>query len=78
MDPLAELLKRVFARDELTCERCGSRMQVIAYVRRRESVRKFLGAVGVSAEVPVVAPAEGPTVRRTGRARSPPQLELWN
>ena len=62
----AELKKRVFGIDELTCERCGGGMKIVAYVRSARGVRRYLEGVGQAAEGPRRMPA-----------RDPPQLELW-
>ena len=55
--PWAELLRRVFAEDVLSCVRCGGRMKIIATVTDLEAVKKILTCIGLSARPPPVAPA---------------------
>jgi hypothetical protein len=62
----ADLKRRVFGQDELTCGKCGGRMEVIALMRSRAGLARFLGALGLETEPPRMAPA-----------RDPPQGELW-
>ena len=58
--PWAELLKRVFEVDVLVCARCGGRRKVLAAIHDPDSIAKVLGAMGLSAAVPELAPARGP------------------
>jgi hypothetical protein len=64
----AELLRRVFLIDVLVCPRCGGTRRLLAAIHDAAAIRKVLGAMGLSAEVPVFA-----------AARSPPRQEdlLW-
>ena len=67
----AELLKRTFGVDVLTCPRCGSgKMKMIAFIRRERSVKKYLAAIGVDVEgiqaATRLALATGPPARGSG------------
>ena len=59
----AELLRRVFSVDVLTCPACGSRRRLIALISDPPIVRKILRHLGLTAEPPTLAPP-----------RSPPQM----
>jgi len=52
----SDLLRRVFAIDALVCDRCGSRMRVMAAIRSPESVASFLGCVGGPGRSPPAPP----------------------
>jgi hypothetical protein len=58
--PWAELLKRCFSIDVLTCTGCGGRMRLVALVTEPASVRRFLRGLGVTTDAPARAPARGP------------------
>jgi hypothetical protein len=65
--PWADLLRRVFAEDALTCP-CGGRRSVTAFVTDQRLARSLLVALGLPAEPATFAPA-----------RDPPQAELaWD
>ena len=53
------LLQRVFLIDVLRCP-CGGLRRVLAAIHDPASIRKVLGAMGLSSDVPVVAAARGP------------------
>ena len=59
----AELLRRVFQVDVITCPSCGSRRRLIALISDPPVVRKILRHLGLAAEPPALAPP-----------RSPPQM----
>jgi hypothetical protein len=61
----AELLKRVFEIDVLTCPWCGGKRKLIALITDGKVVRRILEHLGLPAAAPVLAPA-----------RSPPELEF--
>ena len=61
----AELLKRVFEIDALTCPYCGAKRKLIALLTDGQVVRKILEHLGLSTSAPSLAPA-----------RAPPELEL--
>ena len=61
----ATLLSRVFASDIGACQHCGGKLRLIACIDEPDAITKILRHVGLSTDVPKVAPA-----------RSPPQLEL--
>ena len=48
----SDLLRRVFAVDVLVCERCGSRMRVMAAVRSPAAVAAFLVCIGRAGRSP--------------------------
>ena len=58
--PWAELLKRVFAVDALSCHRCGGRREVLALITEGSVVRAILECLGLPTEGPAVHPARGP------------------
>ena len=59
----AELLRRVFAIDVLTCPNCGSRRRLVALISGPPIVRKILRHLDLPADPPLLAPP-----------RSPPQM----
>jgi hypothetical protein len=61
----AELLKRTFEIDVLTCPWCGERRKLIALITDGKVVRAILDHLGLPTAAPVLAPA-----------RSPPELEF--
>ena len=63
--PWAELLRRVFATDVLSCP-CGGRRSVVAVVVDSAVARTVLAALGLPCTPATFAPA-----------RDPPQAELW-
>ena len=58
--PWAELLKRCFSIDVLTCTGCGGRMRLVALVTEPASIRRFLRGLGETTDAPARAPARGP------------------
>lgn len=56
----AELLRRVFLIEVLVCPRCGGPRRLLAAIQDPESIRKVLGSLGLSAEVPELAGARSP------------------
>jgi hypothetical protein len=61
----AELLRRVFELDVLTCPWCGQKRKLIALLTDGKVVRRILEHLGLPTAAPVLAPA-----------RSPPELEF--
>jgi hypothetical protein len=55
--PWAQLLRRVFFLDALTCPRCDAAMLVLALLSEPEVVRKILLHLDLPADVPAPAPA---------------------
>ena len=43
-----------------TCPRCGGKMKLIALVQDAENIARYLRHLGLSTEVPPMAPARGP------------------
>jgi hypothetical protein len=56
----AELVKRVFAIDVLTCPHCGGPRKLIALINDGLVVRKILTHLGLPTEPPPIAPARAP------------------
>ena len=56
----AALLRRVFLIDVLVCDRCGGTRRLLAAIHAPESIRRVLLAMGLSPDVPVLAPARAP------------------
>jgi hypothetical protein len=48
----SDLLRRVFAVDALRCDRCGSKMRVMAAVRSPQAVAAFLACIGRAGRSP--------------------------
>ena len=82
--PWAELLKRSFALDVQTCNRCGARAKFIALVTKPASIERFLRHLGEPTEVPALSPARGPpfwrsrTLRRKAAGTTPAHAELFH
>jgi len=53
-------LARTFAVDVLACPSCQGRMKLLALVKGRASIARYLAAVGEAAEVPQRSPGRGP------------------
>jgi hypothetical protein len=58
--PWAELLKRTFGFDVLTCPCCSGRMKLLALVTEPTSVARYLRGIGEPTDVPKRTPARGP------------------
>ena len=56
----AELLKRVFAIDVLTCPHCGGPRKLVALINDGPVVKKILEHLGLPTEPPELAPARAP------------------
>ena len=56
----AELLRRTFAFDVFTCQRCGGRRRVLAYLTAPGGVRAILEHWGLPSWPAQLAPAQGP------------------
>ena len=63
--PWADLLKRVFGADVLTCAKCSGPMQVVAYIHDRDAVGKVLRHLKLP-----------DTPLPLGNARGPPQPDF--
>jgi Putative transposase len=50
--PWAELLRRTWSIDVLTCQTCGGRMRLIALVKTEATIKKILGAMGLPTSPP--------------------------
>jgi hypothetical protein len=61
----AELMRRSFGFDVLSCGRCGGKLRLLAVILERAVIRKILSHIGLPSEPPT------PTV-----ARAPPELDL--
>jgi hypothetical protein len=58
--PWAELMKRTFAVDVIACPRCAGRMRLLALVKDKDSVSRFLAGIGEPTLPPPLAPARAP------------------
>lgn len=54
--PWADLLRRVFAVEALTCPRCGEPMRVLAAIQSLDAIRAILECLGLPARPPPIAP----------------------
>lgn len=53
----AELMRRAFGYDLLSCPSCGGKMQLVACVMERNAIRKILIHLGLPSDPPAVAHA---------------------
>ena len=60
----AELLRRVYLIDVLTCPTCRGRRTLLAAIHDPDSIRRILHHLGLPAEPPAVAPARPPPQAR--------------
>ena len=51
----ADLMRRAFGYDLLTCPRCAGKMVLLAFILDRATVRRVLGHLGLPTEVPMLA-----------------------
>jgi hypothetical protein len=58
--PWAELLKRTFGFDVLTCPCCSGRMKLLSLVTDPKSVARYLRGIGEPTDVPKRTPGRGP------------------
>jgi hypothetical protein len=56
----SQLLRRVFAADLLTCEKCGGRRKVTAFLPSSREAREVLDRLGYDATAPPIAAARAP------------------
>jgi hypothetical protein len=50
--PWATLLRRVFAVDVLTCDRCSGKRRLVALADKQEAITKILAHLGLPQEAP--------------------------
>ena len=48
---------RVFKLDVLTCDRCGSKRSIVAFVHDAHSIERFLVHLGLPTRAPPITPA---------------------
>jgi hypothetical protein len=56
----AELLRRVYAVDILTCPRCGGVRRLLAAIQDPDSIERVLRAMGLPWQAPELAVARAP------------------
>ncbi len=56
----AELMRRSFDFDVLTCPRCGGRLELIALIEDPTVIRRILSHLGLPTDVPAARPARPP------------------
>jgi hypothetical protein len=56
----AALLSRVWGFDPLDCPRCGSRMEIVAFIHDADSLTRITSHYGLDTDIPALAPARGP------------------
>ena len=54
----AQLLKRVFELDVLSCPRCGGRMRILCAINSPPAIQKILACLGLPTRAPPIAPAK--------------------
>jgi hypothetical protein len=64
----ADLLRRTFAIDVLTCPECGCRLRLLATIADPAMIAKILRHLGVPVDLPVPAPARQPAWWSSGGA----------
>ncbi|MEZ5963816.1 MAG: ATP-dependent helicase HrpA [Planctomycetota bacterium] len=57
---MADLLRRTYLVDVLTCPICKGHRRLLAFITERESIVRILRHLGWPTEPPVVAPARPP------------------
>lgn len=58
--PWAELLRRCFSIDILTCPSCGAAFKLIALIKATASIQRLLEHLGLPTVTPPIAPARAP------------------
>jgi hypothetical protein len=58
--PWATLLRRVFAIEVLTCDRCEGKRRLVALVDKPEAIQKILAHLGLPTKPPTACPARAP------------------
>jgi hypothetical protein len=56
----ADLIRRVFAADALTCPHCGNAMRILAAIQTPQAIRDILDHLGLPSRPPPIAPARLP------------------
>ena len=56
----AELLRRVFGVEIFSCPNCGGKRRLLAAIQDPDSIQRVLRSLGLSGEVPELAPARAP------------------
>jgi hypothetical protein len=58
--PWAELLRKVFSLDVLSCPQCGGRMELMAFIADAKVAKKVLDHVGLASPGPPLVKAAAP------------------
>jgi hypothetical protein len=58
--PWATLLRRVFAIEVLTCDRCGGKRRLVALIDKDAAIQKILAHLGLPTQPPAEWPARAP------------------
>lgn len=58
--PWATLLRRVFAIDVLTCDRCGGKRRLVALIDKDAAIQQILAHLGLPTQPPAAWPARAP------------------
>ena len=58
--PWATLLRRVFAIEVLTCDRCGGKRRLVALIDKDAAIKKILTHLGLPTQPPTAWPARAP------------------
>jgi hypothetical protein len=67
----AELLRRVFLLDVLTCGHCGGPQKLLAAIFDQDAIQKILAHLGLPAQAPALAKARAPPDRYNVPAATP-------
>ncbi|HMW53871.1 MAG TPA: transposase [Rhodocyclaceae bacterium] len=69
--PWATLLRRVFALQVLTCDRCGGKRRLVALIDKDAAIKKILTHLGLPTQPPAAWPARAPPRAADGVDRWP-------
>ncbi len=71
----ADLMRRSFGFDVLSCSRCGGRMRLVALIDQPSVIRRILRHLELPTEVPAPRPARDPPLQELGpTAHSPDEV----
>jgi hypothetical protein len=68
---------RIFRIDVGTCAKCGGEMKLVAAVKDRGSIRRYLKGAGLPEDPPPIAKARQRHLDWGERAQAPPAPDRW-
>ncbi len=72
--PWATLLRRVFAIEVLTCDRCGGKRRLVALIEKDSAIQKIFAHLGLPTQPAAAWPARAPSRAACGL---PSRLNPW-